>query len=499
MTQFKTVVLCFLFLFSLSANGQPGIYSEDDMSLQEIFMNAQTAKYQEKYEEQITLLKELITKDRTCVACQYEIALAYLNLDNLEKAVSSIKKALAKDPNNIGYNQAAKKIYEESLNHEEVIGILQKLIQIDPSDHVAREELVLTAIKAENYDLALSTINDLDLRYGVYERSTLWKLQVYKIKKDKKSQIEAVQQLIDENPNNTRYLNNLASMYVDFGNKKKAQETWRKILEIDPQDPNANYGILSDDVADNKEVNFLRAILPMIENKSVPVDDKIKELIPHVSDMKRDAADDTNVQLKNLADMLVKMYPEEAKVYALRGDIAHNIGDFASANEDYKKTTSLNKGILQVWEQRMNNEIQMEDFLSLLKTSQSAIDYFPLQFNPYFYNSLAMIKTGKTDKLKMQMAEAGFMASNDPNATMRMAYLQALLSFQDNKLEATQDFVKEYATTKNKDFLVQELIGDIYAKSGDMKSAIQAWNYAQKLGNNAPTLLKKISEEKYIN
>ncbi len=499
MTHYKTGILCLLFLFSLSANGQPGIYSEDDMSLQTIFMDAQTAKYQEKYEEQIDLLKQLIEKDRSCNACQYEMALAYFNLEDLEKAGSSIKKALAKDPNNIGYNQAAKKIYQESLRHDEVINILTKLIQLDPSDYVAREELVATAIQAEKYDLALNSLNELDKRFGVYERSTKWKLDIFKAKKDEKSQIEAVKKLIADNPTNTRYLNNLASMYLEFGNKKMAQETWNRILEIDPQDPNANYAILTNEVSGNKEINFLRAIIPMIENKSIPVDDKIRELIPHIADMSNNNNEENNVQLLKLSDKLVRMYPDEAKVYALRGDVYHNMADFASANEDYKKTTSLNKGILQVWNQRMNNEIQMEDFESLLKTSKSAIDYFPLQFNPYFYNSLAMIKTGKTDKLKMQMGEAKFMAANDKTASMRMEYLDALISFQDNNLEATKDFVNEYATTKNKDYLVQELIGDIYAKSGDIKSALQAWTFAQKLGNNAPTLLKKISEEKYIN
>ena len=499
MTQFKTGVLCILFLFSLSANGQPGIYSEDDMSLQTLFMEAQTAKYQEKYEDQIELLKQLIEKDRSCEACQYEMAIAYFNLEDLEKAGSSIKKALAKDPDNVGYNQAAKSIYEESLNHNEVIKVLNKLIQLDPSDHVAREELVVTAIKAGKEDLALNAISELDARFGVYERSTMWKLEIFKKKKDKKAQIEAVNKLIAQDPDNTRYLNNLASMYLDFGDKKMAQSTWNRILEIDPDDPNANYAILTNDVSANSEVNFLRAIIPMIENKSIPLDDKIRELIPHVGDMSEKADDENNVQLLKLSDKLVRMYPEEAKVYALRGDVFYNIGNYASANEDYKKTTSLNKGILQVWEQRMNSEIQLEDYEGLLKTSKSAIDYFPLQFNPYFFNAVAMIKTGKTDKLKMQMAEAQFMAANDNGAKMRMSYLDAMLAFKNGKLEDTKDFVGAYASTKNTDFLVHELIGDIYAKSGDIKSALQAWNYAHKLGNNTPTLLKKISEEKYIN
>ena len=499
MTHFKTLVLCILFLFSLSANGQPGIYTEDDMSLQELFMKAQTAKYQEKYEDQIDILGELISLDRSCVACQYEIALAYFSLDDLEKAGSSIKKALAKDPNNIGYNQAAKRIYQKSLDHDEVIAVLNKMIQLDPSDHVVREELVTTAIQAGKHDLALNAINELDARFGVYERSTMWKLEIFKKKNDDKAQIDAVNKLINTDPENTRYLNNLASMHLEFGNKKMAQQTWNRILEIDPQDPNANYAILTSEASGNKEVNFLRAIIPMIENKSIPLDDKIRELIPHVADMSQKADDENNVQLLKLTDKLVRMYPEEAKVYALRGDVFHNINDFASANDDYKKTTSLNKGLLPVWEQRMNNEIQMEDFESLLKTSKSAIDYFPLQFNPYFFNSLAMIKTGKSDKLKMQMAEAKFIAANDATAKMRMSYLDALLAFQDENLIATKDFVSQYATTKNTDFLVHELIGDIYAKSGDIKSALQSWNFAQKLGNNAPTLLKKISEEKYIN
>ena len=499
MTHIKTGVLCIIFLFSLSANGQPGIYTEDDMSLQTLFMDAQTAKYQEKYEEQIDLLKQLIAKDRTCEACHYEIALAYLSLDDLEKAASSINKALSKDPNNVGYNQGAKKIYQESLDHDGVINALNKLIQLDPNDHVVREELITTAIKANKHDLALNAINELDAKFGVYERSTMWKLEIYKDKNDEKAQIDAVIKLIEKNPENTRYLNNLASMYLDFGKEKLAQQTWNRILEIDPQDPNANYAILTSEVSGNKEVNFLRAIIPMIENKSIPLDDKIRELIPHVSDMSAKADDENNVQLLKLTDKLVRLYPEEAKVYALRGDVFHNIGDFASANVDYKKTTSLNKGILQVWEQRMINEIQMEDFESLLKTSKSATDYFPLQFNPYFFNALAMIKTGKTDKLKMQMAEAQFTAANDDKAKMRMSYLDALLSFQNEKLDATKDFVSAYANTKNTDFLVHELIGDIYAKNGDIKSAMQSWTFSQKLGNNAATLLKKISEEKYIN
>ena len=495
----KIGLLTLLAIVCLSANAQPGIYTEDDMSLQTLFMDAQTAKYQDKFEEQIDFLKQLLEKDRSCTVCHYELANAYYKLEDFEKASSSIKKALSKEPNNYGYNQTAKNIYTKTNNADEALKILDKLIQQNPEDLQTREEYVQLAIENGDTQKALDAISQLDSRFGAYERSTMWKLEIYESKRDKKAQLEAVNFLIKANPENTRYLNNLAKMYMEFGDKKMAIQTWKRILELDPNDANANYGMLAENSVGGKEAKGISALIPMIENKSISIDDKVKELIPHIEMMSGDKQEANNVQLIELANKLVAMYPEEAKAFAVRGDINHNLRDFASANKDYVKTTQLNKGILTVWEQRMSNEIQMEDFESLFKTSKGAIDYFPLQFSPYFYNALAMIKTGKTDKLKMQIQEAKFVAAKDESSIMRLAYLESLQSFLSNDLAATKTFVEKYADAKYTDYLVHELIGDIFAKNGDIKSALQSWLYSSKLGNHSPTLLKKISEEKYIN
>lgn len=495
----KIGLVTLIAILCLSANAQPGIYSEDDMSLQTLFMEAQTAKYQDKFEEQIDFLKQLLEKDRSCTVCHYEIANAYYNLKDYEKASSSIKKALSKDPNNYGFNQTAKNIYTKTNNANEALKILETLILQNPDDLQIREEHIQLAIENGDNEKALNALAQLDNRFGPYERSTMWKLEIYESKKDTKGQLEAVNLLIKSNPENTRYLNNLAKMYVEFGDKKKAVQTWKRILELDPNDANANYGMLSENSEGGKEAKGIGALIPMIENKSISIDDKVKELIPHIEMMSSEKEEANNVQLMELTNKLVAMYPQEAKVYAIRGDIYHNLRDFASANKDYTKTTQLNKGILPVWEQRMSNEIQMEDFESLFKTSRGAIDYFPLQFSPYFYNALAMIKTGKTDKLKMQIQEARFVAAKDESSIMRLAYLESLQAFLNDDIAATKSFVDAYANNKITDYLVHELIGDIFAKKGDIKSALQSWLYSSKLGNHSPTLLKKISEEKYIN
>lgn len=498
----RIVHLGFAILFSLCsylASAQPGIYNEDDMSLQGLFMDAQTAKYLDKPEEQIEILKKLIEKDRTCDPCQFEMSLAYLKLDDLEKAQSHIEKALKVDSNNFGYNQTAKKIYDKLDNYDKKIAVLNKMTQLSPNNIGFQEELVTTAIESGDPNLALSNIAKLEQKFGVYEKTTLWKLAIYKKKNDNKGQIDAVVALVNKFPENTRFLNNLASLYSEFGDEKMAQATWNKVIEIEPDNPDANFAIMSSDIDQADNVNYLRTIVPLIENKSIPLDEKIKELIPYISDMSNDPNEPDNVQLLKLADKMVRMYPNEAKTYALRGDIFYYIRDFTSANQDYKKTTDLNKGILSVWEQRMMNEVQMEDFQSLQITSSEAIDFFPLQFKPYFFNAMALIKNNQIPAAESQILEAQFIAAADKEANNKLKYLAALQAFESDDLKAAFNHIAIFETENVNDFLIYELLGDIHAKQGDIKKALKSWNISKTIGNASMTLSKKISEERYIN
>ena len=479
------------------ANAQPGIYSEDDMKMQTIFMDAQTAKYQEKYEDQIVLLNSLLELDRACDACHYEIALAQFELKDFEKASKSIEKAINADPTNYGYNEAAIVICKENEEYSKALKYLEAIIKESPTDARLLEKAVFLANEDQKYDKALSFITELDRLYGPYERTTKWKLDIFEKTNNQEGQLEAVEMLVKEFPDNTRFLNNLAAMNADFGNSKKAVELWKRVIEIDPDNPDANFAILSTDVDNGSDQQFLKAIVPLLESKSVSLDDKIGELIPFVQKMNSDPTDPKSIELLKVTDKLVRQYPEDAKVYALRGDVFYYLKNYTEADMDYGKTLSMNKGIKDVWFQKMLNEIQMNDFQALLQTSNAAIDYFPLQFEPYFYNTIALLKANKFSLADQQLEEAGFIAANNPLSQMKVSILKSMKSFQESNYEEAINLLVDHSGIQ--DFILQELLGDAYANQGEIKKAVTAWNKAKSSGGGSQILLKKISEEKYIN
>ena len=56
---------------------QPGIYAESDMEFQDMFFEAQIAKYKGDTEGQVAALNKVIKRDKNSHAAYYELSRAY--------------------------------------------------------------------------------------------------------------------------------------------------------------------------------------------------------------------------------------------------------------------------------------------------------------------------------------------------------------------------------------------------------------------------------------
>ncbi len=472
---------------------QAGIYDEEDISFQNKFMDAQSAKYLEKYDEQIAILEELNRNHRACHACYKELATAYLMNGDNSKAESNIKRALSIDENNDAYKKIASEIFLKTGNDQEAIAALKDLVSKERNDYLLHQKLVSVLVKTNDESL-LSEIGNYESKFGINEKSTRWKLDYYSKNNDISNKILAVESLVAEYPDNTRYLNNLASLYTENNQVDKAKDTYEQILIIDPNDATANLFNVSKDIENAPKDSYLKAIMPLIENKSIGIDEKIKELIPYLENLNSDPNNPETIALKNISDKLIQLYPKEAKVFALRGDINFNTSDYKNAEKDYAKTNDLNPNNFEVWDTRMRNAIQLDDYDLLSKISTEAIDFFPLQFNPYFYNALASLKTNDESNAKNQMMEAQFMVGSNPIYEARIQLLKAKFDIvQNNNKEAKNKLNKYNTENPINEFLIYDLMFDLY-KNEDLDLAKKYWELAKKMGYNSPQFLSKVND-----
>ena len=144
------------------------------------------------------------------------------------------------------------------------------------------------------------------------------------------------------------------------------------------------------------EQQSLESIKKVFANEKVDVDTKIKILFPYLQyweiqkDKKQDAFD--------LAEILTATHPNEAKGFAIKGDLYYLDTQNDKAMEAYQKSLSLNKDVFQVWQQVMVLYNQKKDWSSLGKTCNDAMGLFPNQSLIYLFKGGAEVQNKEYEK-----------------------------------------------------------------------------------------------------
>jgi tetratricopeptide (TPR) repeat protein len=380
---FRIIVVLLLLAPALSW-AQPGIYTEDEIQQQDLFLQAKTHFLLEKYEKAEELYKQAIKKQPNNAAISYELSRVYAQLgddDNLEKY---IKKAVNISPTNEWYSRTYITFLESKERFKDAADVSDRLIVVNPRDAGTLQKHVELSVKATEYKEALVTLNKLENIVGVSEQISRQKFELFRITGKSNDAVKELIKLVNSDPTNTRYLNNLASYYGEIGKDKDAKKTYQKVLTLDPNDPAANMALSSKVASDNPDAYFLQSINTLVSKEDISIDKKIKELIPFVTKIESLDAAAQKALMTNL-NTLQQTHPNEAKSYAILGDANMALDNIEPAVENYKKSIKLTKNVFPVWEQLMYGLDRLGEYEELSKISDDALIYYPNQPICYYY------------------------------------------------------------------------------------------------------------------
>jgi len=477
----KLSLIIVLVIWTAMVFAQAGMYTESDVEYQTLFIEAQEAKYKGDTDKQEKILKEVIKRNKGAHAAYYELAQMYfLERDN-EKALSNAKKAHNLDIQNEWYLLLLAEINESSLQISDASACYSKLKSISPNNPAVYHKLAQLLLTDSKPDQAIAELEELQHNLGIEEETSRRLFDIYKAQGDTKGAIKTLNALCQSNPDNTRLLANKASYLKEIGQSKKALAVYKEILEIDPLHNRATLAVnKSKTTQDGDKKSRLTAI---IENKNITLDDKIKEMMPLVSRINKK---NNNNDLAAIADNLVEQYPDNAKVYALRGDINFYLSDYNAASSDYQKAINIDDSKYSLWSQYMQTLWELEDYKTMEKISYDAVDYFPNKVEAFISHAVALHKS-KQSGAEGLLAEAGFIAGNN-------TLLKNKLTIVSEWLKGTHADINKLPQVDDKDLylpLMPELIGDIYSSSNSSKNANKYWDLSIHLGANPKRIEKK--------
>ena len=483
------------FFFALGLKAQEGKrYTEEEVNIQKLFIEATREKLLRNYENAAYLFEEVTKKNRNNPAPFFELAKIYDILDQNDKALKNIKTAIKLDSDNPWLRIFLAKLHEKNNLDIEAANVYEKLVQKDPKNSYFYFQWAYFLVKSGQGEKAIIVFNNLEGLTGVDPEVIERKHKIYHEMGKRKAAARELAKLVEVFPDNLTYRHNLARYYEQIGSRKNAKSEYERIVALNPEDARARIALASHEAGNqNDDLGYLNSLGELFRKDNVLLDVKIAKLYPYVQSVATTEDLQIRQTILDLGKLLTEVHYTAAKAFSIYGDLLYQVDDLEGALSQYQKTLKEDDTVFPVWENMMEIYHQLGKYDALADFSEQAMDLFPNQGAAYYYNGLASIATEHYDEALSSLQLALMMSGKEP----------ALLASIYAAISISHGAKKEY--NKAKSIVEQglkiipghpgllEQYGDVLFQNKEEEAAIEQWKKALHIVKKSPSLERKIA------
>lgn len=493
---YRLTFLCCIILIPLAGftqntiGGMVKLVPEVEVDRQSDFVLAEREFILEHWGPATDLYKKFTYDNPGNDAGWYGLARCYAAVEDYINALDAIGKAIVKAPDNRWYQLLQVDLFEKTGRFKDALKVLEAITKKYPKEQDNWRKLAYLALLNEDPKLAIKALDKLEVLTGITEETAEKKAIIHEKSGDLKKAGMELQRLADAYPNTLEYRKTLANFYEENGDAVNAQKTYQDILRRNPNDPQAKMALLSKEKR-NTDDAFLNSLAPIVKNPQVPIDAKLKELVPLLSKLKDPNAAPVFIQsMTDLGKALTTTHPTDATSFSFLGAVYYLTHQTNAALESYRQCIRLNPNVFGAWENTLSILEELALFDEMRKVAEQAMDAFPNQPRAYLYYGIAAIATGKYDDATTQLEQARLMAGNTPVALDILDQLALIALLKKDLPAATAQYEKLLANGGDKNAAVLEHYGDLMSAKGNANEALLYWKKAYDLSKK-PALLQK--------
>ena len=189
------------------------------------FYEALNSKVLGKYDEAIDYFLHCHSIDSTNANVLVELGTFYNALQEKDKALDFYRKAVNYDKTNYYYNMMLAGLSKELGLNQEVVDIYEGLLELNPGKPELLFEIANAYADNGELEKAINQLDELEKSMGVSEALAINKFRLYSMLDNKEKAYEEIQQIIDKNPGDIRYLILMGDLYADDNQLDKRSES----------------------------------------------------------------------------------------------------------------------------------------------------------------------------------------------------------------------------------------------------------------------------------
>jgi len=494
---------------------------------QDFYFKASKQKILENKLEALTLFEKALEVDPKSHATMYQIANLSFALHDLNRAVYMAEQAVKHNPEyNFWYYGQLGQFYNRQGAYEKAGEIFKAMVSYEPKRKSNYIESANQYMNALNFKSALAMLEAYEKQFGIDEESARKIEGLYgeMNKPDKANEI--MEKLANASPDNIRYLGLLAESYLRANKMDKAEASYRKMLQLDPDNGYAHFGLADITRKNGDEALSFDHMLKAFQDEEVSVALKLQVVQSFFPFLRSDST--MRKRAFNLMEILESVHAQEPNVHIAYSDILYTAGYADQARNKLRRSLELDPSNFNGWQQLIALNSEIQDFESMEKDSKMFLDRFPVQPLAYISNShanmllgyyeqaihvaqegmeISVLKADKTQLLitlatsfyeieEFEKSDAAHdelleLAPNDDLALNNYAYF---LAVRGEKLEKAKTMAERALSIAPNNISYLDTYGWVLHKLGQYEKALESLKRAYQMDSRDPEILEHLGE-----
>ena len=435
---FTHIFRLFLMLgFSLVLSALYAQHSNKDTSSssgnRDIYYDAAKQKILGNLDEALDLFQQYLDIHPRDAAATYEMADIYSQKKEPDKALPLAEKAVKLDGSNKWYKILLFQLYQAESQYDDAEKVIDELVTEEPDNLDYLQEKALNNIYEGDLKDAIKIYDFIESKIGITEEISQQKQRIYKMMGKPEKGIQEIEKLSDAYPEETRYMEMLAELYMKSNMPDKALEMYNRILKVDPDNPYINISLADYYRKKGDKQKSFEYLKSGFANPNLDIDTKVQILLAYytVNEIYSDRKDEADT----LAELMIKANPNEPKAWSIYGDLLYQAKKLEQARDAFHKVISMDSSKYLVWEQLLFVESELNDFNAMASEGERAIRLFPQQPLLYLFAGAGRFQQ-KDYKTAADHFEKGvkFTVANDKLLEQFYSYLgDTYFQLKDNK------------------------------------------------------------------
>lgn len=375
------------------AQTEPEDIAIDSDAFQDHFYEALKQKGIENYDKAIESLEKCIELQPNNATLFFELGKNYYNQKKYKDAYDNFEKATQIDSKSRWAWVGMYDVCYDTRDYNQAIIIVQKLIEFKEE---YKDDLTSLYMNTQQYDKALTLINELNDKFGKSEQRDIYKSQILQDAKYQGPEKNNLLEQIKKNPKEESNYIELISIYSKSNQEEKALEIAKQLEKEIPTSDWAQVSLFKFHLNNNEGD---KAVVSM--NK-VFASDKIDKKIKHRILNEFLIFTQKNPNYSNELSKAISYFEndKEVKVAKEIGKFYVNKKDWPNAVKYFEMHLKSSSDDVETGLLLMQCYVEKADFTTLISKSEDWIQLFPTQPQFYYYQGLGYNQNKEYKKAK---------------------------------------------------------------------------------------------------